>query len=275
MHDIILGYNMKKDYLLFRDNIFKYYYLFFIVLFIINFSTAYAYEKLIPFQPGEKLTYKLKWNFIPAGYAVLEVCPFGKIDNQKAYHFKLQARTNAFVDTIYKVRDEINSYCDQYITHSVSYRKKIHEGRTKRDIVLFFDWLNEKVIYSNFNKKLEPVSIYPGTFDPLSAFFYFRCINFDNNKSFIAPVTDGKKCILGKALIIKKEKIKVSAGKFETFLVEPEIKHIKGVFEKSKNAKIQIWITSDHRRIPVLFRSKVIVGSFYAELISIENNDKK
>jgi hypothetical protein len=62
----------------------------------------------------------------------------------------------------------------------------------------------------------------------------------------------------------------VPYGSFDTWLIEPDIKDVGGVFEKSKNAKIQIWITNDERRIPVLLRSKVIVGSFYAELIKIE-----
>jgi len=50
--------------------------------------------------------------------------------------------------------------------------------------------------------------------------------------------------------------------------VEPEIRHIGGVFEKSKDAKLNVWVTADERRLPVKITSKVIIGSFVAELIS-------
>jgi len=69
---------------------------------------------------------------------------------------------------------------------------------------------------------------------------------------------------------VKREKIKVASGTYDTFLVEPDLQHIGGVFEKSKDAKLKIWVTADKRRIPVKIKSKVIVGSFVAELISAE-----
>jgi len=38
-----------------------------------------------------------------------------------------------------------------------------------------------------------------------------------------------------------------------------------GVFEKSEDAKLEFRCTADHRHIPVLLKSKVIVGGFKAE----------
>jgi hypothetical protein len=57
--------------------------------------------------------------------------------------------------------------------------------------------------------------------------------------------------------------------------VEPQLKHIGGVFKKSKDARLQIWVTTDKRHLPVRIKSKVIVGSFVAELVSFEEGDKK
>ncbi|OQY07152.1 MAG: hypothetical protein B6I22_03595 [Desulfobacteraceae bacterium 4572_123] len=68
----------------------------------------------------------------------------------------------------------------------------------------------------------------------------------------------------------KKERITVPAGTFDTYLIEPELKDVGGVFKKSKNAKIQLWITADRRRIPVKIKSKVIVGNFTGELVTAE-----
>ena len=90
-------------------------------------------------------------------------------------------------------------------------------------------------------------------------------------KTVERPVTDGKKCVIGKASVVKRETITLSDGtKYDTFLLEPELQHIGGVFEKSKDAKIKVWVTADKRRIPVKITSKVIVGSFIGELESAE-----
>ena len=52
----------------------------------------------LPFKPGERLTYVLKWGVVPAGEAVLAVLPLSAVDGVPAYHFHLTATSNAFVD---------------------------------------------------------------------------------------------------------------------------------------------------------------------------------
>ena len=230
-------------------------------------SNAGTYE--IPFSPGEKLTFQVKWAFIPAGEAVLEVLPFETVHGIKVFHFVMTARTLPFIDLFYKVRDRIESYTDSGMTHSILYKKK-KQGKSKRDIVVTFNWEKQEAVYSNFGKKIKPVSLLPSAFDPLSVFYAFRLQELRENKEFKNPVTDGKKCVMGKARVIKREKITVASGSYDTYLIEPELKHIGGVFKKSKNAKLHIWVTADNRRIPVRIKSKVKVGSFVAELSSIE-----
>ncbi|MDY6955046.1 MAG: DUF3108 domain-containing protein, partial [Thermodesulfobacteriota bacterium] len=81
---------------------------------------------------------------------------------------------------------------------------------------------------------------------------------------------DGKKCVIGKARVIKRERIMTDAGEFDTFLVEPDLKHVGGIFRKSKNAKFHLWVTADTRRLVVKAKSRVTVGHFVAELVSTQ-----
>ena len=253
----------------------KYFYIILGILCVSNISLAFAEPSfsnpdITAFFPGEKLTYSIKWGYIPAGHSQLEVLPNKIRDGQTVFHFQLKAQTNAFVSKIYKVDDQIDSYVSIAENQTVDYIKRIREGRTKRDIMVRFDWNNQTAQYSNFDKLKSPISVPQHTFDPLSAFYYVRLFLPDKTKSIFASVTDGKKCVTGKVNYLKQETISVPLGTFDTWLVEPDIKDVGGVFEKSKNAKIQIWITNDERRIPVRLRSKVIVGSFYADLTKIE-----
>jgi hypothetical protein len=226
-------------------------------------------EDISAFNPKEKMSFQVRWAFIKAGEAVVELLPLEDFNGEKSYHILYTAKTTPFVDIFYKVRDRIESYTNADMTHSLLYKKK-HQGKSKKDITVTFNWEKQEAQYSSLNEKMEPISIMPGTFDPLSVFFAFRLHELHINDEFSIPVTDGKKHVIGKAKVIKRETIRVLGTRYDTFLVEPELEHVGGVFEKSKDAKLQIWVTADDRRIPVRIKSKVIVGSFVAELTSYE-----
>ena len=224
------------------------------------------------FIPNEKLVFELRWAFITVGTATLEVLPMQTINGQPAYHFALTAKSNAFLDSFYKVRDRIDAFADGGLTHSVHYLKKQREGHTIRDIEVRFDWENLKTRFLKTEKgggedKLTPVMA--GSFDPLSAFYFVRGTEKVAAGTLIErPITDGNKNVTGRVTVVKRETIRVKGTEYDTFLVEPDLKEVGGVFEKSKDARIQIWVTADHRRIPVRLKSKVIVGSFVGDLIS-------
>lgn len=233
---------------------------------------AQAVEKNLPFREGEKLTYLVTWTVIPAGEFVLEVLPHETLNGSPSRHFQLTARTYPFIDIFYKVRDRIDAYTDREMTHSILYKKK-QEGKSRRDVVVEFNWEKQEAQYSNFGEKRAPIPLMPGAFDPLSIFYAFRLRELSENLELEQPVTDGKKSVLGRARVIKREKVEVAAGSFDTYLVEPDLKHIGGVFRKSKDAKLEIWVTADSLRIPVKIKSKVSVGSFVGELISVEYSE--
>ena len=245
------------------------------LLFTLAFSASTrAEENRYPFSPGEKLTFQVRWAFIPAGEAVLEVYPIETMNGRKVYHFVLTARSYPVVDLIYKVRDRIDAYTDEKLSHSILY-KETKEGKRKKKVVLSFDWEKGEAQRSNFGEKRAPVPIKPGTFDPLSVYYALRLHDLKENMELEKPLTDGKKWILGRARVVKREKVTVLSGTYDTYLVEPNLEHIGGVFKKSKDAKLKIWVTADARRIPVKIKSKVAVGSFVGELMSVENKIAK
>lgn len=232
-------------------------------------AVARAEEGRLPFAVGEKMTFQLRWGLICVGESVLEVLP-GELNGNKIYHFAMTATTNSFADIFYSVRDRVDAFADLTMTHSLLYKKKQREGSTKRDISVQFDWDNNKAHYENLGREERTISLKPGTFDPLSIFYYARLLDLSEASVSERPATDGKKIVLGKALITRRETVRVPAGEFDTYVVEPNLKDISGVFEKSKKAKLELWLTADSRKLLVKMRSKVVVGSFVAELIAVE-----
>jgi hypothetical protein len=240
---------------------------FFINIHSVNWAFGGTPE--LPFHAGEKMTFQVKWLSVLAGEATIELLPPETLNSEDSNHFLFTVRTSEFADIFYKVRDRIESYADANMTHSLLYTE-CHRGKSMKDASVDFDWVKQEAQYSKKgeSEKRPPVAIVPGTFDPLSVFFAFRLIDLNEKSEIILPATDGKKMVLGKVNVVRKEVIKVNGISYDTFLVEPELGDLGGVFDKSKDAKLQIWVTADNRHIPVRMKSKVAVGSFIAELTS-------
>lgn len=224
----------------------------------------------LPFQPGERLTYQIKWGVIPAGEVIFEVHPGTNDDGTVSYEFLMTVNTNRFADKFYKVRDRIQAVADAAMTHSLFYGKKQEEGDHRRDVSIAFDWESNTARYSNHGKHKEPIRIDPGTFDPLTFLYKFRTYDIDEHRRYSIPVTDGKQFANGLITTKGKQWTATKAGRYATILVEPDLKHVRGVFKKSKDAQLRIWFTDDEYKIPVKFRSRVLVGSFTGELVSID-----
>lgn len=225
----------------------------------------------IPFSPGERLTFQVRWAFIPAGEGTVEIHPMETLNGTRSYHFSFSARTYEYVDVFYKVRDRIDAYVDEPVTRSLLF-KKHQDGRRKRRITVSFDWETNQATYADAGEIRKPISILPGSFDPLSVFYAFRLFSLREGVELQLPVTDGKKCLMGRAKVIKRETIAVRDKLYDTFLVEPDLEHLGGVFEKTKDAKLKIWVTADGTSVPVRIESELIVGSFVAELVSAETH---
>jgi hypothetical protein len=225
----------------------------------------------IPFTPGEKLTYALKWENIPAGELQLEIRPMAAINGSPAYHFVMTAKSNAAVDIFCKIRDRIDAYANTQMTRSVLYRKQQNGSRGPRREEVRFDWVNGKAQFSDASKSHAPIGIEPGSFDPLSAFYFTRMAISRNTPVVKRPVTDGKKSFIGNAHLVGRESIALANGRrYQTLILEPEMGLFGGVFKESKEAKLRVWVTDDEKRIPVQIKAKVNVGHFIGELVSAE-----
>ncbi len=224
----------------------------------------------LPFPPGEKLTYEIRWSIFPVGTATLEFQGPVDFHGQESYRIVLTAATNSFADKFFKVRNLNVSWVDADFSKPIYYIKNQNEGKEHREVIVTFDWENKKAQYSNFGEKRDPIDIVDGSWDPLSIVYAVRAMEFAQMQEISIPTTDGKKTMTTEITIRNRETIKVPAGRFDTIVVEPDTKDLGGVFEKSDDAGMRFWFSNDDRRFPVRMSSSVAVGSFVAELVSVE-----
>ena len=245
-----------------------------VVLIIMHSPTLHlpiAHASPIPFAPGEKLKYALRWENIPAGELLLEIRPMTTINGNPAYHFVMTAKSNAAVDIFCKIRDRIDAYANAQMTRSVFYRKEQNGSRGLKREEVRFDWVNSQAQYRGKSKTHAPIALRPGSFDPLSAFYFARMAISKNTPLVKRPVTDGKKSFIGNTSLVGRETVTLADGRrYRTLVLEPEMGLLGGVFKESKDAKMRVWVTDDEKRIPVQIKAKVSVGHFIGELVSAE-----
>ena len=216
----------------------------------------------VGFGVGEKLVFSVQYGLITAGEATLEVRNLATIRGRPCYRVVSDARTNDFFSKFYQVRDRYESYMDTTELYSLHYEKHIREGKFKRDEVVEFDQSGHRAIYKD---KVVPIP--PMAHDVLSALYFVRTLPLEVGQSIaIANHIDGKNY----PLIVKvhgRERVKVDAGEFDCLVVEPILRG-PGVF--TQKGRLTVWLTDDEVRMPVLMKSKVVIGHVAAILKSYE-----
>ena len=228
---------------------------------------SHAAAKALPFQQGEKMIYRAKWGFIPAGEAVIEILPVESVSGAKAWHFVMTTTTNSQLDLFYKVRERHDSYMDTHLTRTLLYKKR-NTGNHPRDVIVTFDWLHGTASRANFGAVEKPISIMPGTSDPLGLFFVIRKHSLKTGKVLEFPVTDGSTNYAVKATVLGMERLTIDGKGYDTFVVIPDLQRLEKVFGKKEEPDLKIWFSADEKQVPVKIESKVVIGSFVFELVS-------
>jgi len=226
-----------------------------------------AQDRMYIFEPGERLVYRAKWFFLPAGEAVIEVLPDASFNGQPAHHFVMSTSTNSQIDFFYKIRERQESFTDRQVTRTLRYRKT-STGDYPRDSVVFFDWTRMTATYTNFGQPEKPVTIQPGTFDPLSLIFAIRMYRLIPGDVLEIPVTDGKRVINVKAIVASRETVTINHDVYDTLLVIPDMSRMEGIVSSRGTTSLKIWFTTDERHLPVKIQTRIAVGSFVFELVS-------
>ena len=219
--------------------------------------------------PEEKQVYELFWEMVPVGMATLRSEALTEIDSEPALHFSLRTKSNALLDPLYKVRNRIDAYTDTQMHHSLLYTE-IEQGKDRKDKRIRFDWARGLARYQKNGKWKDPVPIRPGTFDPLSAFYFFRSRDLEPDSTLQIPVCDGKKTFLVKVAVLGREEISVAGELHPSYRLEPELTHFGGVFEESENPEMTLWVRAEPPHILLRLECRVIIGRVIAVLTAQE-----
>ena len=221
----------------------------------------------------ERLVYKAYYNWefvwVPAGEAEFIVR-----ENKDTYEVTVTGKTYKGYDAFFRVRDYFHSVIDKKTMYPRTFVRKVEEGNYRRYDSLAFD--QNKLMAISYNgpdkstAKRKVIPINNCTHDLLSVLYFMRNINVNKHKPgdmiptkilFDETIYPIKVRYAGKydGFDIK------DLGTFNTLKVIPDL--VTGNVFKDGN-RMNVWVTNDENKLPLLIESPLSVGSAKAVLKS-------
>lgn len=208
---------------------------------------------------GEKLKFVVRYGMIVAGSAEMNVEKVVDCGGHDTYHVVSTARSSKFFSLFFKVDDEVESFIDTEGLYTHRFEKHIREGGYKTDRVTNFDQKRHIAV-----RGTDTIQTYPFVQDILSAFYYARTQDLEVGKPlFIDNHTDKKNYPL-EVKVHRRERVRTRAGTFNCLLLEPVLR-TSAIFENK--GRLLVWVTDDRFKMPVMMKSKVVIGSITTELV--------
>lgn len=233
-------------------------------------STASAFEfrsiENKSFQVGEKLTYRVHYGFVDAGEAVLEVkASDKKVNGRKLYHIVGKGKSLGTFNWFFKVQDRYETYLDAEGLFPWMFIRRVYEGGY--EINQDYTFFQHKQTVDDGAKTYEvPMNIQ----DMISSYYYARTLDFSNAK--IGDIFEFNSFVDGEVypLQIKylgKDNIKIRNGKFKCLKFCPVIQTGR-IFKSEED--LNVWISDDENKIPLLAKANILVGSIKMEVTDFE-----
>lgn len=183
------------------------------------------------------------------------------------YNTRLTARTLSWADKVFSVRDTLSCRILKEGLKPVRYVKTIHEGGDYGLDIVDYSYSGANVTGKCFRHRpgkddlrVTLQSTGP-TYDMISIFYYLRCLDFGKlatGKAYTATIFSGK----------RKERIALKSKGVETITMRDKSKHrayhVTFNFTtdggKKSSDDIDVWITTDDRRIPLMLIGQIAVG---------------
>jgi hypothetical protein len=224
---------------------------------------------ILAFKAGETLTYDVSWsNIISAGTVTMEVKGKTLPDGKSVLEFNVMGHSTGLVDSLYPVTETALSVFDPLVMQSLSYSLKEKYGKKERRRVVVFDRAQKTVISTLNNDPPATLDVPEQVQDGLSSLYYLRTReDLETGKTIVIDVLDSEKNWSVEFQVLGRESLKTPRGEFSTIKVRTYPKY-KGVF--MNKGEVFIWLTDDRKKVPVLIKSHLKVGSFVLTLTEMK-----
>jgi hypothetical protein len=232
-----------------------------------------------PYRVGEKVTLEASYFGVVAGDMTLEVGPFVEVNKRKSYRFVGTAISSPVFAMFYSIDDWFETFLDFETLTPFSYALHVKETKQLRETRSIFNWdtgqasfwdkkINTKGEVEEKKAQWELPAFSQNVF---SIAYYLRAFTLKPGKKLAIRLAHEKDNMIVTAEVLRREKILLPAGEFNTVVIKPKIE-LNGVFKPVGD--IFIWLTDDDRKLIVKIESKIKIGKIMAIAKSIELGKK-
>jgi hypothetical protein len=217
----------------------------------------------VPFGPGEYLEYNVKLGWFSVGGGYLAVVGMDTVRGHPTYHVMMGIEGGL---PLARVEDRFESWIDVEDLKSHRFVQDVHEVRYQR--FRQFEFFPGEMRFERADNDEAGELPTAEPLDDLSFVYYVRTLPLEVGETYTLDryfKDTGNPVVIQ---VLRKERVEVPAGTFNTIVVRPIIK-TRGLF--SEGGEAEVYFSDDERRLVVRLESKVpVVGHFSLHLRSIE-----
>jgi len=213
----------------------------------------------------KKLTFNASYaGFIPATKATIEEEGIEKLKGKDVYHIKAEAEPNRFINRIYRVKAEINSFIDRDELCPLKFTQILDiPGKPRQEKIIVYDQANHTM-----NNGEETRMILPNTQGPLSILFYLMHHNLKLGEILDFNLNTNQKNLRFYAKVLEKQKVQVNDKVYEVYLIEGSVKRRSKSLRHSSEFKI--WFSNKPFQAPVLIKVFTPAGPIVVRTVKID-----
>jgi hypothetical protein len=210
---------------------------------------------------GERLSYDVRFGALKVGSGAMEVRGVEDIRGRDAWHTVFTIKGGI---PLYRVDDRMESWIDTTSFTSLRFVQETHEGRRHRTKRI--DLYPERGVYVEEGATQPDKPTVEQPLDEAAFIYFLRRVELvvGETYSYDRYFKPDRNPI--RLEVLRRERIEVPAGTFETIVVRPVIK-AKGIF--SENGQAEVWLTDDARHVMVQMKAKVSFGPLNLQLKSL------
>ena len=204
----------------------------------------------VPFGAGEKAEYQVKYGPFSVGRGSMHVVGIDTVRGRETWHTLFHVRGGI---PGFRVNNVMESWIDTQTLSSLRHWQDFDEGPNERERK--FEIYPDSVFVQQ-GRQAEPTVPLP--LDDGSFLYFLRTRELEVGKEYefyryFRPDRNPVRFV-----VLRKERVKVPAGEFETVVIRPIIK-ARGVF--AENGRAEVWLSDDNRRIMVQMKTQLSLGS--------------
>lgn len=216
----------------------------------------------VPFGPGERLRYKVKWGIFNIGQGDLQVQGIDTVRGFPTYHVSMRMKGGKLG---LNVDDFHQSWIDVESLVSRRFIQDIDEVNYER--FRHYEFYPEELYYDGPYEGESDELATPLPLDDIAFVYFARTLPLEVGQTYTIPryfKESGNPVVIK---VLRKEVKEVPAGTFETIVVQPIIK-TRGMF--SEGGEAELFFTDDERRILVYMKTNMSIGNLTLHLEEVE-----